>query len=156
MGEGWRGSSLCVCVCVCVRVCVCACVCMCVCVRMCECVFVCLCVVYVCICVCMCVFVCVFCMYVCVCAYVCVCGFVCVCVCVCLWSNSKYRPSHLKQLHTWRIASRKAIREQSVSSVFEDEKSNGPDEESVRRKIDLRKKDHRANIFATNFVSEQL
>ena len=39
--------------------------------------------------------------------------------------------------------------------VFKDEKSNGSDEKSVKRKIAL-KKTNRINIIATNFVGEQL
>ena len=59
--------------------------------------------------------------------------------------------------HTWRLVSWKALRAlnarwaQPVYPIFEDEKSNGSDEKSVKQKIAFKKTD-RTNIIATNFV----
>ena len=63
------------------------------------------------------------------------------------------------ELHTWRLVSWKALRALNaqraltVYAVFEDKKSTGSDQKSVKRKIALEKSD-RTNI-AKNFVWEQ-
>ena len=77
-----------------------------------------------------------------------------------VFSTSKNRPSHHKYKFPERFElkqSRKALRALRVRwalpvyPALEDEKSNGSDEKSVRRKI-AKKKNDKTNIITTNFV----